>query len=232
MRIGSSIGIDLGVSRFATLSTGKFFKPLNSFRKYEKKLAKLQQKFSRQTKYSNNWKKQKRKITKHHRKIRNCRFDYLHQITRKISKNHAMVFLEDLRIKNMSKSAKGSLASPGTKVKEKSGLNKSIFDQAWGIFCNFLEYKLVWLGGNVHYVNPKYTSQRCPNCSNIDSQNRQTQSEFQCIKCHYKNNADHVGALNILAEGHSAIACQANFIRSRQQEPIGNRKEVLSCVLT
>ena len=227
----SSIGIDLGVSRFATLSTGEYFEPSNSFRKQERRLAKSQKKLSRQVKFSNNWRKQKRKISRQHRKIRNCRLDHLHQITREISKNHAIVFLEDLQIKNMSKSAKGSIESPGRNVKAKSGLNKSIIDQGWGIFCNLLNYKLSWLGGELHYVNPQYTSQKCPSCSNIDSQNRPSQSQFQCRKCYYENHADNVGALNILAAGLAVIACQANSVRSRQQEPVGNHKEILPCAI-
>lgn len=227
----SSIGIDLGVRRFATLSTGKYFDPLHSFRKQEEKLAKSQKKLSRKVKYSNNWRKQKKKIAMQYRKIRNCRLDYLHQITKEVSKNHAYVFLEDLKIKNMSKSAKGSIESPGTNIKAKSGLNKSILDQGWRIFCNLLNYKLSWLGGILHYVNPQYTSQKCPPCSNIDSKNRLSQSQFKCRKCNYENHADLVGALNILAAGLAAIACQANSIRSRQQEPVGTREEVLPCMI-
>ena len=224
----SRVGIDLGVSRFATLSNGEYVASLNIFRKYQIKLANLQKKLARQRKFSNRWREQKQKIGRIHRKIKNCRLDYLHQATRKISKNHAVVFLEDLKIANMSRSAKGSIESPGTNVKAKSGLNKSILDQGWGIFCNLLTYKLEWLGGAVSYVNPQYTSQKCPKCSSIDERNRQTQSEFQCIQCQYKNHADHVGAINILAAGLAAMACQANSVKSRQQEPIGNRKEVLS----
>jgi putative transposase len=226
----SCIGIDLGVSRFATLSTGEYYKPLHSFRKHETKLVKLQRNLSRKVKLSNNWRKQKRKIAKHHRKIRNCRNDYIHQITREISKNHAFVFLEDLTIKNMSKSERGSPEVPGRNVKQKSRLNKSILDQAWGIFCNLLRYKLSWLGGVLQFVNPRYTSQKCPKCLYIDPENRLCQSQFKCLKCLYENNADLVGALNILAAGLAAIACQANPRRGRQQEPIGNRKVVLSCV--
>lgn len=225
----SSIGIDLGISRLATLSTGKYFKPLHSFRKYEEKLAKLQKKLSSKVKYSKNWRKQKRKIATLHRKIRNSRHDYLHQITREISKNHACVFLEDLKIKKMSQSAKGSVKSPGTNVQAKSGLNKSIIDQGWGLFCTLLNYKLSWLGGILHYLNPQYTSQKCPCCSYIASENRPSQSQFECRKCHYENNADHVGALNILTAGLAVIACQANSKGSRQQEPVGTREVVLPC---
>jgi putative transposase len=220
----SVVGIDLGVARFATLSTGQYFPPCHSFRKVEKKLAKEQKKLSRKVKYSKNWGKQKRKIARLHRKIRNARLNYLHQITKEISKNHASVFLEDLNVKEMSKTAKGSIDLPGTNVKAKSGLNKSIIDQGWGIFCNLLSYKMSWLGGMIQYVNPRYTSQKCPVCSNIDIQNRPSQSEFHCTKCNYTNNADHVGALNILAAGLAVIACQANSIRGRQQEPVGIRE--------
>lgn len=169
---GSSIGIDLGISRLATLSTGEHIKPLHSYRKHEEKLAKKQKQLSRKVKYSNNWRKQKKKIAKLHRKIRNCRYDYLHQITKEISKSHACVFLEDLKIKTMSKSAK-----------TKSELNKSIIDQGWGIFCNLLNYKLSRLGGILHYVNPRHTSQKCPICLHIDPKNRVSQSQFQCRKC-------------------------------------------------
>jgi len=227
----SSVGIDLGITRFATLSTGDYFTPIHTFRKHEHRLAQLQRKLSKQEKFSNNWRKQKRKISRQHQKIRNCRKDFLHKITRKISKNHAHIFLEDLKIKNLSKSAKGSIELPGKNVNAKSGLNKSILDQGWGIFCNLLNYKMNWMGGCIHYVDPRFTSQKCPRCSMISSQNRRNQSHFHCIKCNYENNADHVGALNILAAGLAAMACQANSIRSRQQEPIGNREEVLSCVV-
>ena len=103
-----------------------------------------------------------------------------------------------------------------------------MLDQGWGIFCGLLVYKLKWLGGMVDFVDPQYTSQKCPHCSTIDPKNRLTQSDFQCRTCQYKNNADLVGALNILAAGLAALACQANSMGNRQQEPIGNRKEVLS----
>jgi len=224
----TTVGVDLGVVRFATLSTGEFFKPLNSFRNYEKLLAKAQRRLSRQQKFSNNWKRQKRKIGKIHLKIRNRRLDRLHWISSTVSKNHAVIVLEDLRIKNMSKSSKGSLEMPGKNVKVKSGLNKSIVDQGWGIFRDLLQYKQNWLGGEIILVDPKYTSQKCPKCLNIDSKNRLTQSNFQCISCSYKENADLTGAKNVLAAGLAVMACQANSNKSRQQEPVGIRKVVLS----
>ncbi|MFB5616914.1 MAG: RNA-guided endonuclease InsQ/TnpB family protein [Nitrosopumilus sp.] len=167
----SVVGIDLGITRFATLSNGDYFEPLNALKKEKVKLAKAQRKLARQKKKSNNWKKQKKKIGNIHRNIRNSRNDFLHKKSTAISKNHAIVFVEDLRISNMSKSAKGTLDEPGKNVKAKSRLNRSILDQSWGIFRNQLEYKSIWIGGEVRLVNPKYTSQKCPSCQKNDSKN-------------------------------------------------------------
>jgi len=81
-----------------------------------------------------------------------------------------MIVLENLQIKNMTKSAKGDLEKPGKMVKQKSGLNRAILNQGWGLFKTFLEYKQSWSGGHVLYVNPKYTSQECPICHYISKE--------------------------------------------------------------
>ena len=66
-----------------------------------------------------------------------------------------------------------------------------------GMFKGFLKYKLAWLGGELLLVDPKYTSQTCPKCDHKSKDNRTTQAHFECVKCGYQNNADHVGALNV-----------------------------------
>lgn len=112
---GGEIGIDMGIVRFATLSNGEYFEPINAFKTYKGKLEKLQKRLKNKTKGSNNWLKLKAKIAKLHHKISNTRKDYLHKISNKISKNHAIVYVEDLQVANMSKSAKGNLEQPGKK---------------------------------------------------------------------------------------------------------------------
>ncbi|MGI2870092.1 RNA-guided endonuclease InsQ/TnpB family protein, partial [Vibrio alginolyticus] len=203
----SAVGIDMGVAKLVTLSDGSYLKPLNAFRKHEKRLAVEQRKLSRKVKFSANWQKQKAKIQKLHTLIANCRKDYLHKASHQISKNHAMIVIEDLRVSNMSKSAKGNAEKHGKNVKAKSGLNKSILDQGWYEFRRQLEYKQLWNGGLVVAVPAQYTSQTCPCCSHASKDNRKTQSHFECIKCGYTNNADIVGALNILERGHRLLAC-------------------------
>ena len=162
---------------------------------------------SRKVKFSNNWKKAKIKVQKIHIDIANARKDFLHKTTTTISKNHALVCVEDLQVSNMSKSATGTSEQPGKKVRQKSGLNRSILDQGWGMFRSQLEYKLEWNGGMLLAVPPQNTSRTCPCCDHISKDNRKTQAQFECINCRYKNNADVVGAINILERGHRLLAC-------------------------
>ncbi|KER72543.1 cytosine methyltransferase [Burkholderia cepacia] len=203
----SVIGIDVGIARFATMSDGTFFASLNSFRKHEACLRRCQRAMSRKVKFSNNWKKAKTRVQRIHARIGNARRDYLHKATTTISKNHAMVCIEDLQVRNMSRSAAGSTDAPGKNVRAKSGLNKAILDQGWFEFRRQLEYKLAWNGGWLVAVPPANTSRTCPACGYMSADNRTTQEKFACVECSYEENADVVGALNILARGHRVAAC-------------------------
>ena len=202
----SVVGIDVGVANFAALSTRELIAPLNSFKKVESKLAKEQKKLSRKTKFSNNWKKQKRKIRRVHAKIADTRKDFLHKLSTNISKNHAVVVLEDLKVSNLSKSAKGTKEDPGKNVKQKSGLNKSILDQGWHMFKTYLEYKQNYSGGEVVLVAPHHTSQKCFKCESISQRNRLSQSKFSCVACGHEDHADINAALNIQAAGTAVLA--------------------------
>ena len=202
---GGEIGIDMGIVRFATLSNGEYFEPLNAFKTYKGKLAKLQRQLKNKMKFSKNWQKLQAKIAKLHHKIANCRKDFLHKISTTISKNHAMIYVEDLQVANMSKSAKGTIEQPGQNVAQKSGLNSAILDQGWGEFRRQLDYKAQWQGGTLLAVPPHNTSRTCPCCGHTDKENRQTQAKFECVECSYTENADVVGAINILERGRTLV---------------------------
>lgn len=226
---GSAIGIDMGVTRFATMSCGSYLAPLSSFKKHEARLSRYQRAMSRKTKFSNNWKKAKVKVQRIHTRIGNCRKDYLHKATTTISQNHAMVWIEDLQVRNMSKSSAGSPEKPGKNVRAKSGLNKAILDQGWYEFRRQLDYKLAWAGGWLITVPPHNTSRTCPACGHIHADNRKTQARFACVECGHDDHADVVGAINILARGHRVAACgedvshakpaRARRAASAKQEP-------------
>jgi len=202
---GGEIGIDMGIVRFATLSNGEYFEPLNAFKTYKGKLAKLQRQLKNKIKFSKNWQKLQAKIAKLHHKIANYRKDYLHKISTEICKNHAMIYVEDLQVSNMSKSAKGTAEEPGQNVKQKSGLNRAILDQSWTEFRRQLDYKSQWQGGVLVAVPPQNTSRTCPCCGYTDKENRPTQAKFKCIECGYTENADLVGAINILERGRATV---------------------------
>jgi putative transposase len=217
----SSVGVDVGIAKFATLSTGQIFKSINSFKNKQKQLARYQRIMSRRVRFSNNWKKAKKKVSNLHKKIANIRNDYLHQTSNAICKNHALVVIEDLKIKNMSKSASGSFEQPGRKVKAKSGLNKSILDQGWYELRRQFEYKQYWRGGLVVVVNAAYTSQKCSCCGYVSKDNRKVQEDFSCMNCRHAENADVNAAKNILAAGLAVLACGeiALLGDSMNQEP-------------
>jgi putative transposase len=223
----SEIGIDAGIKCFAAFSDGNKIEGVHSFRKHEERLAREQRKLSRKKRGSENWKKQKREIAKLHHTIANVRSDFLHKLSTNISNNHAKVYVEELKIRNMSVSAKGSIEEPGRSVKAKSGLNKSILDQGWYEFRRQLDYKLFWRGGMLAEVNPRHTSQQCSSCGHTAKENRVSQDVFRCQVCGHEENADVNAAKNILTVGQTGMACQANRISDRQQEPAGTREEVL-----
>ena len=216
----TAVGIDMGIARFATFSDGTYIEPRNSFKTKASKLAKYQRRMAHKEKFSNNWKKAKAKVQKIHTQIANTRRDFLHKATTTISQNHALVFIEDLQVRNMSKSAAGTAENPGKQVAQKSGLNKAILDQGWGEFRRQLDYKMAWKGGMLFAVPPHHTSQTCPCCGHVSQDNRQTQAQFACVECGYENNADEVGALNVLERGHRLLACGDGALRpSMKQEP-------------
>ncbi|EBU9231058.1 transposase [Salmonella enterica subsp. enterica serovar Ndolo] len=217
------VGLDAGVTKLATLSDGTVYQPVNSFKASQRKLATLQRQLSRKVRFSSNWQKQKRKVQHLHSHIANIRRDYLHKVTSEISKNHAMIVIEDLKVSNMSKSAKGTAEQHGRNVKAKSGLNRSILDQGWYEMRRQLEYKQLWRGGQVLAVPPAYTSQRCACCGHTAKENRLSQSKFVCQACGYTANADVNGARNILAAGHAVLAC-GGMVQSGRPSETGTRR--------
>lgn len=215
---GSAVGIDVGVTRFASLSDGTFFEGANAFKKYERRVAILQRRLARKVKFSKNWRKAKAKITAIHSRIANIRKDQIHKASATISKNHAVVVMEDLRITNMTASAAGTIEEPGKNVAAKSGLNRRILDQGWGELRRQLGYKLDWLGGALLLVDPRNTSRTCNACGHISADNRVSQSAFKCVECGHASNADTNAAQNILGRaGQARIACGVSKDTAKQE---------------
>ena len=111
-----------------------------------------------------------------------------------------VVCIEDLQVKNMSKSAT-------KKVAQKSGLNRCILDASPFELRRQLEYKTQWQGGLLVPVPPQNTSRKCPECGQVAAENRKSQAKFACVECGFSANADFVAAVNIREAGLASLAC-------------------------
>jgi len=177
----TSVGVDVGITTLATLSDGTEIenpKPLN---KYDSKLRKAQKDLSRKQKGSNNWKKQRNKVARIHRKIRNVRKDYMHKASRILADAYDTIVFEDLQIQNMV---------------QNHHLARSIHDASWGMLISLTTYKAEYAGGVVGLVNPRRTSQECSICGNIQSM-LLSQRTYECSACGNIIGRDHNAAINI-----------------------------------
>lgn len=196
---GENIGIDLGTKKLITLSNGKYFRPFSA-PKLEQKIKTTQRKLARRIKGSKSWLKTKAYLGKLFRKLRNKRQDYLHKISTYLIRSFDLICVENLNIKGMSKSAKGTLENPGKNVKAKSGLNRSILGQGWYLLLQMIDYKALWSSKEIVKVDPKNTSQECSICGFTYKHNRKG-INFKCLECGFKLDADWNAARNILARG-------------------------------
>ena len=204
--VAPTLGIDLGIANFAGLSDGRLIDPLSALAAQHRRLRRYQRSVSRKVKDSCNRKKAVVKLRALHKRIAQHRNDWLHKLTSGLAAEHLVIAIEDLRVAAMSASARGSAARPGTKVRQKAGLNRAILDAAWGEFRRQLEYKLAAVGGQVVAVNPAYTSRTCCICGHEADESRKSQARFACVVCGHTEHADVNAAKNILAAGHAVWA--------------------------
>jgi putative transposase len=204
-----TLGIDVGVVNFAACSDGTIMAPLKALDRQHRRLKRYQRAVSRKRKGSANRRKAVVRLANLHRCIARQRRDWLHKLSTALAQRHAVVAIEELRIASMSASARGCVAAPGRNVRQKSGLNRSILDAAWGEFARQLDYKLDWRGGRAVRVDPAYLSRTCRLCGHESKDNRRTQALFRCVACGHAEHADVHAAKNILAAGHAVWAQDA-----------------------
>lgn len=197
------VGIDRGITISLALSNGASINYNSPGKNLDSKIKKFQRKAARQVEKSGRWKNTKLRISRLKEKQKNQRLDILHKASNDITNEFGTVVIEDLKIKNMSSSARGDAENPGKNVKTKSRLNRSILEQSWGELARQLDYKLKWKGGKLHRVKPEHTSQTCLNCGFVSSENRKKQEKFRCQKCGFTENAD-INAAKVILSRHSS----------------------------
>lgn len=200
----ASVGIDLGLLHFGTLSDGSTIENPRHLRASEQKLKKLQQALARKKRGSKRRKKAALAVGKNHRHIRNQRKDFHHKEARKLVNGYGVIVFEKLQPANMSKRPKpkqdektGQYLPNGASAK--AGLNKSILDAGWGQFQQICKSKAEWAGSRVLLVNPKYTSQMCSGCGAIVK--KELSERWHSCSCGCSLDRDHNAAINIKRAG-------------------------------
>ena len=134
------------------------------------------------------------------------RQDWLHKTTTDLAKSHGVVVIEDLRIQNLTRSARGTIEHPGSNVRAKAGLNRSILSMAWGMAEHMLGYKCPTQGGVLIKVDPRGSSTECPRCGRCSPISRLNQATFRCVACRHAANADTNAAQVLLERGLTALS--------------------------
>lgn len=186
------IGIDLGLTDFAVFSNGKKVKAPKYLKQSKDQLKREQRKLSRKEKYSNNWYKQKQKVSKIHEKVKNQREDFLHKLSKEIISENQVIVLEDLKVKKM--------------IKDKQ-LAPEIADASWYKFYNFLEYKGKWYGRTVYKVDQWFPSTKtCNHCGHVVEKMPLNIRKWDCPNCNKKGiDRDVNASINILKQGLKEI---------------------------
>ena len=231
---GKVVGLDMGKWNVATTEQERIFMP--DISDLETKLKRHQRKMNRRLRVplldadgtprrtrrgdvikinSGRREKERRIVAKLFRKITKTRENWRHHVSHNLAGRFGTVCVEDLKVKNMMKSAKGTVEKPGKNVKAKSALNREIAASGWNRLRRMLEYK----AHRVEAVNPVHTSQRCHRCGHVADANRKKES-FKCVSCGYTGNADINAAFNILALGTGA-AGQGGAFASVRAGPSG-----------
>jgi putative transposase len=196
---GATIGLDMGTTHLATLSTGERIVNIRTNRRLAPKVAEAQRTLARARRGSKRRKRVKDKLLRLKRQEANCRATHLHQQSAFLTQRYATIVIEDLQIRNMMRSSKGTIDAPGTNVAQKTGLNRSIGDAAWGRFAELLTYKAARAGGSVVRVNPRNTSNECSRCHAITPS--RIGDLFECHACGLVMDRDHNAALVIEHRG-------------------------------
>jgi IS605 OrfB family transposase len=199
-----AVGIDCGVVVPVATSDGQYFGGLSMRSGEQRRLAHLQRRLARQKRGSNRRHCTVRTIKHVFERIRSRRLDFAHQTAHVLTICHGLVVIEDLRVRNMTASARGTLEEPGTNVRQKSGLNRAILDKAWGQLRTTLEWHGRKHGCGVVAVPAAYTSQTCSACGHVAAESRESQARFCCCACGVVEHADVNAAKNILAAGLAA----------------------------
>ena len=196
------IGIDRGIAVSAALSTGEMLHIPGLSPQEQRRLLRLERKLSRTRRGSEHRTRVRLAAARLRARETNRRKDWAEKTSTDIARHFDVIRIEDLQIKNMTRSARGTVEHIGRNVGQKAGLNRGILRSGWGLLVRRLEQKAP---GRLERINPAFTSQRCSACGHVDGKSRESQAIFRCTAGEYACNAD-VNAAKNIAAGHAVTA--------------------------
>ncbi len=217
---GQAVGVDQGVAVSAALSTGELLHCPALTTRERRRPRRLQRTLARAKRGSNRRGRVKHAIARLRARESDRRKDWAEKTSTAIARCFDVIRVEDLRIGNMTRSAKGTRESPGRNVRAKAGLNRGILGSGWGLLARRLQDKAP---GRVEKVRPAFTSQRCSACGQVDAKSREGQPRFVCTACGFAGHADVNAAVNIAA-GH-AVTARGGF---RDAGPVNREPHLLA----
>jgi len=218
---GEVVGVDRGVTVACALSTGEMTSPAGLRPNEAERLLRLQRRLARAQRGSNRRATLRGQIARLRAREVDRRKDWVEKTSTDLARRFDVIRVEDLRIGQMTRSAKGTVANPGRNVRAKAGLNRGVLASGWGLLVTRLEQKAP---GRVERVPAAYTSQRCHACGHTDPGNRESQAVFRCRACGHTDNADINGAKNIACSTAAGLAVagrgdRAKSARSMKRQP-------------
>jgi len=199
---GQVVGIDRGVAVSAALSTGELLRAPGLTGQERKRLRRLERKLARTRRGSDRRVRVKHAIARLRARETDRRKDWAEKTSTDLARRFDVIRVEDLRIRSMTRSGKGTPEDPGRNVRAKAGLNRGILRSGWGLLVRRLEDKAP---GRAEKINPAFTSQRCSACGQVDRKSRESQAVFRCTACGFACHAD-VNAARNIAAGHAVTA--------------------------
>ncbi len=199
---GKVIGVDRGVAVSAALSTGELLHSPGLTVREQRRRLRLERKLARAQRGGNRRKRVRLSIARLRARETDRRKDWAEKASTDIARRFDAIRVEDLKIGNITRSAKGTAGAPGRNIRQKAGLNREILRSGWGLLVRRLEDKAP---GRVERVKPHFTSQRCSACGHVDPESRESQARFVCTVCGFACNAD-VNAARNIAAGHAVTA--------------------------
>ena len=195
----AAVGADRGVVNACALSTGETIRLPATMAQREKTIRCACKRLSRQKRGSRRYAKTRRRIAQLKASNAACRSHTAHVLSRRMVRSFGLVALEDLKIRNMTASARGTVEEPGRNVAQKAGLNRVILNVGWYGLERMLAYKLEETGGVLVKVPAAYSSQTCACCGHVAKESRESQAVFRCVACNVTENAD-VNAARVILQ--------------------------------